>query len=42
MYFLRSNYKYADNDLYPSLFYILNWIEHDERYYPDEQDYYYR
>ena len=28
MYFLRENYKYADTNLYPSLFYILNWIEH--------------
>ena len=41
MYFLRSNHKYADNRLYPSLFYILNWIEHDERHYPGDDDYYY-
>ena len=38
MYFLRPNVNHADRDLNPSLFYILNWIEHTPRVHKDEYD----
>lgn len=40
MYFLNdANSKWADQELFPSLFYLINWAEHDPRQHPD--DYYY-
>ena len=37
MYFLNdANSKWADEDLIPSLFYLINWAEHEPRIHPDD------
>ena len=31
--------KWADYSLVPSIFYLLNWVEHTERIYPSDSSY---
>lgn len=41
MYFLRENPNHADNVLFPSLFYLLNWVDHTPRENQNDNQYYY-
>lgn len=42
MYYLNdANSEWADPKLYPSLFYLLNWMEHEPRVHESYDDYYY-
>jgi len=40
MYFMFEDPKHADYELYPSIFYLLNWLDHNPRLHQDDNYYY--